>query len=132
MSRLNLSRRHSYDPPIVLLGAANLIFEGPALKARVPAPPNGDATDEVFVIRLQDGSLRGYFNRCTHVTVPMDYDDGAFFDGSGLIMCRVHGARYDPETGEAVLGPGRGSLTTLILEEQGDQILIHGWERIVR
>ena len=125
------SRSHNYDPPIRVPGALAIEREGRALKVALPHPPNGDREDEAFVLRLADGRLVGFFNRCAHVTVPMDYADGEFLDSTGLIMCRVHGARYDPETGAPVLGPGRGPLTRLFLEEDGDEVVIRGWERRV-
>ena len=128
-TRPSYSRFHRYEPAIRIDGAHSLEPEGRAIKFHLPHPPNGDEHDEAFVLRLADGRLVGFFNRCAHVTVPMDYADGEFLDGTGLIMCRVHGARYDPESGAPVLGPGRGPLTRLLVEEDGDTILIRGWER---
>lgn len=124
-------RSYTYEPALRFSGAASLEREGRALKFRLPHPPNGDEWDEAFVLRLADGRLVGFFNRCAHVTVPMDLDDGDFLDGTGLILCRVHGARYDPETGYPVLGPGRGPLVRLFVEEEGDEVIVRGWERRV-
>lgn len=86
----------------------------------IPNPPNGDEKDQAFIFRLEDSSLVGYINRCGHISLPLDYDDGLFFDTNGFLICRVHGARYDAATGEIVLGPARTPLIRLILEEEKD------------
>lgn len=56
-----------------------------------------------------DGHFYGYWNRCKHVPLPLDWGDGDFFADDGkLLICRNHGALYLPGTGECVAGPCAG------------------------
>jgi len=116
-----------YDPP--------LTFEwtepsaGQALRLDLPKPPSGYETDQAFFYKLEDGRVVGYFNRCSHINVPMDFDDGHFLDQNGWIMCRLHGARYDLATGEAVIGPAQFGLTRILLELEGNQMKVLGWRK---
>ncbi|MES2832258.1 MAG: Rieske 2Fe-2S domain-containing protein [Pseudomonadota bacterium] len=65
-----------------------------------------DATG--FVVRFQ-GSVYGYVNRCAHLAIELDWNEGEFFDTSGMyLMCAVHGAMYLPESGRCTGGPCRG------------------------
>jgi nitrite reductase/ring-hydroxylating ferredoxin subunit len=74
-----------------------------------------------FVVRF-DGTVYGYLNQCAHVPSELDWQDGQFFDHSGLyLMCATHGAVYEPESGRCVGGPCRGArLQALcVLEHDG-------------
>lgn len=100
---------------------------GRAFVLDLPQPPSGYETDQAFFYRTQEGRVVGYFNRCTHVNVPMDYDDAHFLDTNGWIMCRLHGARYDLATGEALMGPAMRPLAAVDFEMEGTMIRITGW-----
>ncbi|MDB5797904.1 MAG: Rieske 2Fe-2S protein [Paucimonas sp.] len=61
-----------------------------------------------FVIRYR-GRVYAYLNRCAHVPVELDWNEGEFFESSGhYLMCATHGAVYLPETGRCAGGPCRG------------------------
>jgi nitrite reductase/ring-hydroxylating ferredoxin subunit len=77
-----------------------------------------------FVLRF-DGVVHGYINRCAHVPMEMDWQPGKFFESdSRYIMCATHGACYEPDTGQCVMGPCRGArLIKLDLREQDSQVL---------
>lgn len=106
-------RRHLYDQPIEVKES---IPEHPrALRLDLPEPPNGDASDQAFVYRLDD-EVVGFFNRCGHVRLPMDLDDGKFFDREGMIICRVHGARFDERSGACIMGPAYTGLYRLLIQ----------------
>lgn len=61
-----------------------------------------------FAVRYQ-GRVYAYLNRCAHVPVELDWNEGDFFDSSGTyLMCSTHGALYLPETGHCAGGPCRG------------------------
>ena len=51
----------------------------------------------------------------------MDLDDGKFFDLDGMIICRVHGARFDEEHGQCLMGPAYTGLYRLILSDKPSQ-----------
>ncbi|AOZ00345.1 Rieske (2Fe-2S) protein [Cupriavidus sp. USMAHM13] len=72
-----------------------------------------------FVVRF-DGAAHGYLNQCAHVPMELDWQEGRFFESSGLyLMCATHGAIYAPDTGLCVGGPCRGAaLVKLRIEER--------------
>ncbi len=76
-----------------------------------------------FVVRF-DGAAHGYLNQCAHVPMELDWQEGRFFDASGLyLMCATHGAVYAPDSGECVGGPCRGaSLAKLRIEERDGHV----------
>jgi len=76
-----------------------------------------------FVVRY-DGNVYGYLNRCAHVPVELDWNEGDFFESSGLyLMCSTHGALYIPETGRCAGGPCRGGrLQPIAIFEKDNQI----------
>ncbi|MCX7964814.1 MAG: Rieske (2Fe-2S) protein [Candidatus Sumerlaea chitinivorans] len=64
---------------------------------------------EGFIIRFR-GQLYAYLNQCPHQPLTLDYGDGEFFDAEKqLLVCRNHGALFEPATGKCVAGPGAGA-----------------------
>ena len=58
-----------------------------------------------FALRFE-GRPVAYVNRCAHVPAEMDWQPGEFLDDSReWIICSIHGAIYDPRTGECMGGP---------------------------
>lgn len=78
-----------------------------------------------FAVRF-DGRVHAYLNRCAHVSVPLDWNVGEFFDLSGLyLVCATHGATYLPDSGQCVAGPCRGArLVALEVIEREDGIYL--------
>lgn len=76
-----------------------------------------------FVLRF-DGELVAYLNRCIHVPTEMDWQPGEFLDSDKrYIMCSIHGAIYEPTTGEVLAGPCRhGRLTRIEVFESDGQV----------
>jgi nitrite reductase/ring-hydroxylating ferredoxin subunit len=65
-------------------------------------------TEPAFVVRF-DGRAHAYLNRCAHVPVELDWNEGRFFDLTGFdLLCATHGASYDPASGRCRGGPCRG------------------------
>ncbi|MEQ9365512.1 MAG: Rieske 2Fe-2S domain-containing protein [Leptospirales bacterium] len=129
--RWDFGLEHRYEPPIEIPLVRPLIAgDRVAFTARLPEPPNGDREDQAFFYRLTGGEIVGYFNRCTHITIPLDYDDGEFLDRDGFIMCRVHGARYELESGLRCAGPARTNLTRILVEEDGLTLRVLGWQKV--
>ena len=90
------------------------LAEGRALRFELIV---ADRRSEGFVARFQ-GRLIAYQNVCRHVPLPLDYGDGEFFTRDGRhLLCRNHGAMYEPLTGLCVRGPCIGeSLLPLPIE----------------
>src|ERR1041384_5911121 len=61
-----------------------------------------------FAVRYA-GEVHAYLNRCAHVAMELDWQEGVFFDSDGRdLLCSTHGATYDARSGRCVGGPGRG------------------------
>jgi nitrite reductase/ring-hydroxylating ferredoxin subunit len=82
-----------------------------------------------FVIR-KDGTAHGYLNRCAHVAMELDWQEGVFFDADGRdLVCPTHGATYEAASGRCVGGPCAGKrLVKLRLEERNGGIYFKGFE----
>jgi nitrite reductase/ring-hydroxylating ferredoxin subunit len=86
---------------------------------------HGDWPLRGFVVRVADGA-RAYLNRCAHQQFALNYRAHEFLtpDGS-LILCRVHGALFDKQSGYCVAGPcaGRSLIALPVRIEQGYLLL---------
>ena len=72
-----------------------------------------------FAVRFQ-GLPQAYLNRCAHVPMEMDYQEGRFFDDSGRwLLCATHGAVYEPDSGKCAGGPCRGGRLHPIAVHEG-------------
>ena len=82
-----------------------------------------------FVVR-HDGRVHGYLNRCEHVAMELDWQEGVFFDSDGRdLLCSTHGAVYDAASGRCLGGPCSGSsLVKLRLEERNGHIYFMGFD----
>lgn len=92
---------------------------------RFELPYRGE-TAPAFVIRYR-GRVYAYLNRCAHIPVQMDWQQGEFFDRSGLyLLCSTHGAMYLPETGQCAGGrcAGKALIPLTVCEHDGDVYLI--------
>src|SRR3954468_10449840 len=82
-----------------------------------------------FVVR-HGGRVHGYLNRCAHVAMELDWQEGVFFDFEGRdLLCSTHGATYDAATRRCLGGPCNGSpLVKLRLEERDGQVYFIGFD----
>jgi len=81
--------------------------------------------DPAFVVR-HHGIAHAFINRCGHVPIELDWEEGKFFDFSGLyLMCATHGALYSPESGRCLGGRcnGTGLEPLAIVEHDGNVYL---------
>lgn len=78
-----------------------------------------------FLIRHAQG-FSAYRNQCQHWPVPMDLGDGDFYYAAiDRIVCKTHGATYEPATGFCDSGPCfRGNLTAYAVETREDCVLV--------
>lgn len=89
---------------------------------RFPVTAGGeDATG--FVVRYHH-VVHAYLNRCAHVSVELDWNEGEFFESTGLyLMCSTHGAIYAPQTGRCEGGPCRGGrLRPILVSESNNKV----------
>jgi nitrite reductase/ring-hydroxylating ferredoxin subunit len=82
-----------------------------------------------FAIR-KGSRVQGYLNRCAHVAMELDWQEGVFFDFDGRdLLCSTHGATYDAATGRCLGGPCNGSpLVKLRLEERDGHVYFIGFD----
>lgn len=82
-----------------------------------------------FAIRYA-GSVHAYLNRCAHVAMELDWQEGVFFDADGRdLLCSTHGAVYEAASGRCLGGPCNGSpLVKLRLEERNGLVYFIGFD----
>jgi len=100
---------------------ANALEEG-GKGVRFPVTAGSENTTG-FVVRY-GGAVYGYLNRCAHVPIELDWNEGEFFESGGLyLICATHGAMYAPETGRCEGGPCRGGrLRKIEIVEKENQV----------
>jgi nitrite reductase/ring-hydroxylating ferredoxin subunit len=70
------------------------------LESGVPVP--------AFALR-HDGQVHAYLNRCAHIPTVLDWQPGRFMhQDRRYIICAMHGALYEPDSGLCISGPCRG------------------------
>lgn len=91
---------------------------GNGVRFDVPSP---DAPElPAFVVRFE-GRPRAYLNRCSHMAVELDWQEGRFFDDTGLyLVCATHGALYHAADGACAGGPCRGRPLTALQACEAD------------
>ena len=62
-----------------------------------------------FLVRYH-GQIQAFLNRCAHMPVELDWNPGDLFDLSGhYLVCSLHGAHYQADTGICKMGPCVGA-----------------------
>lgn len=81
-----------------------------------------------FLVR-HGGKVRGYLNRCSHVAMELDWQEGMFFDSEGRdLICSTHGALFSADEGRCLGGPCNGTpLVKLLVEERDGGVYFMGF-----
>ncbi len=106
--------------PLLAIAASDEVPEGRTAAFTFIDPAIGCSV-EAFVVRYA-GELHAYRNQCRHQPLTLDYGDGDFLTDDGrYLLCRNHGALFEPDTGRCVSGPclNAGLHTLAVLEENG-------------
>ena len=114
----------------VICKSAALIDGGKGLRFGVER--NG-ATLPAFAVRF-DGRVYAYLNSCAHIAIELDWNEGEFFDQSGLyLICSTHGATYEADTGYCIVGPCKGAhlVALSVVERNGRVYLLESGEHHV-
>ncbi len=91
--------------PVYICASSDVAEGGRGVRFPVTA---GGEDGTAFVVRYHERA-HAYLNRCAHVPMELDWNQGEFFESSGLyLMCATHGALYEPHTGRCAGGPCRG------------------------
>jgi nitrite reductase/ring-hydroxylating ferredoxin subunit len=81
--------------------------------------------ESAFVVRYR-GIAHAFINRCGHVPIELDWQEGKFFDLTGsYLICAAHGAIYAPESGRCLGGrcSGQGLTPLAVVEHDGNIFL---------
>ena len=98
--------------------ASKDLKEGQSLKFEISRK---DRKTEAFIIK-KEGKIYSYLNICRHWTVGLDFDDNDFFSEDKVwLVCKNHGALYEPSTGICDSGPcgGAALYRVPIIEKEG-------------
>jgi nitrite reductase/ring-hydroxylating ferredoxin subunit len=113
------------EPERLICDSGALVDSGRGVRFEIefcgrPAP--------AFAVRY-GGCVHAYLNRCAHVAMELDWQEGVFFDFSGHdLLCSTHGATYDPRNGQCLGGPcNRAPLVKLTIEERQGSIYFTGF-----
>jgi len=87
---------------------------------------DGDRSRQGFVVRSGE-AVFAYHNVCPHAGNPLNWKPHAFLTrGRDLIMCSVHGAIFEIESGSCVGGPCPGrTLTALRAEIRQGRVVVY-------
>jgi nitrite reductase/ring-hydroxylating ferredoxin subunit len=105
-------------PKFLKIAPAGEIREGQSVKFAIPRK---DRITEAFVVK-KDGKFFSYLNLCRHWSVGLDFDDNDFFsEDKAWLVCKNHGAIYEPATGICQGGPcgGAALYRVPIVEKEG-------------
>lgn len=81
---------------------ADALADGASCSVQLPQRQDGR---EGFVVRRGD-RVFGYVNRCPHTGAPLDWMPDQFLDAEKeYIICAVHGALFEIDSGRCVYGP---------------------------
>lgn len=109
--------------PQPICASAELVEGGSGVRFTVE---RHGVSEAAFVVRFR-GRAHAYLNRCAHLAVELDWQQGEFFDLSGLyLICATHGALYSPESGHCLGGRcnGKGLVALDVSEHDGCVFLI--------
>jgi len=108
---------------MIAIDSADLVDGGKGIRFALPAL--GEFVTG-FVVRFQ-GKPYAYVNRCAHISVELDWNEGDFFTAQqDFLICSTHGANYRPDNGFCVMGPCKGkSLKPIKVIEQNQKIIIN-------
>lgn len=68
----------------------------------------GRSAFSMFVVRVDDGGVRGYLNICPHFSLPLNHEPNAFV-ANGFIRCVQHFALFQRDDGACVAGACEGA-----------------------
>jgi nitrite reductase/ring-hydroxylating ferredoxin subunit len=75
--------------------------------------PFGEGRDTVIIVRTVHG-VKAWRDACPHYgDTPLAWRKDAYLNKEGTrIVCHAHGAQFDPETGDCLIGPCLGQALT--------------------
>jgi len=103
---MNKKESSKKKPTLLKIASLDELKNGESKKFKIKRP---DRDTEAFLIK-KDGKYFAYLNLCRHWTVGLDFDDNEFFsEDKNWLVCKNHGAIYNPESGICESGPCGGA-----------------------
>jgi nitrite reductase/ring-hydroxylating ferredoxin subunit len=89
---------------------------------QVMAPlPDGDQA----ILVTTPAGVRAWRNRCPHVGVGLDWGDGRCLVEPNVLLCAMHGARFEADSGDCTDGPCAGDrLSPIPIRIDGDRVVL--------
>jgi nitrite reductase/ring-hydroxylating ferredoxin subunit len=114
------------DPERLICESAALVSSGRGVRFEIEY--HGRKAP-AFAIRYA-GEVQAYLNRCAHVAMELDWQEGVFFDLNGRdLLGSTHGAVYDARSGQCLGGPcNRSGLVKLRIAEREGGVYFMGFE----
>jgi nitrite reductase/ring-hydroxylating ferredoxin subunit len=82
----------------------------------------GDEETEIFLVR-SEGKVRAFVNVCPHRYLPLNWKDDSFLTlDKSRILCVVHAALFDTDTGDCLTMHAPDGLTPVAITIEGDDI----------
>jgi cytochrome b6-f complex iron-sulfur subunit len=81
------------------------------------------STIPYVLIHLEDGQLRAYEQKCTHLSCAVFYKPG-----TGRIECPCHNGWFDALTGEVLAGPPPRALPRLEVMLKGEDVYVKAYK----
>src|SRR5262245_47067721 len=73
--------------------------------------------DQAVLLHLTDGRFVAFSQRCTHLSCAVFHDDER-----NKLVCPCHDGVFDPQTGAPLAGPPQRPLSSITLEQDGDNL----------
>lgn len=114
------------DEPRLICPSSALVDSGQGVRFEVEY---FGETAPAFAVRYR-GRVQAYLNRCGHVAMELDWQEGVFFDSDGRdLLCSTHGATYEASSGRCLGGPCNGTpLVKLRVEERNGNVYFKGFQ----
>lgn len=111
--------------PRLICASEALADGGTGVRFTLRVDPRTGFEHTGFAVRFR-GKACAYVNRCPHQGTELDWQQGEFFETTGLyLVCSTHGALFAPNSGFCIAGPCRGAcLEPLELQEQEGQVFL--------
>lgn len=80
-----------------------------------------DGDSESVILHRRGNQVHAWLNVCPHAGRRLDWAPGKFLKSrDGHLVCAVHGATFEPDTGQCVAGPCRGDRLRAVAVEVRD------------
>ncbi len=86
-----------------------------------------DGVEESLIVVRRGARAHAYLNVCPHAGRRLDWAPGRFLVKDDILVCAVHGASFQTDSGHCVGGPCRGDRLRHVAVTVDDD----GWVRLV-